>query len=153
VKKYIAMIVIMLMVLTGCFATNKWPGCNASFPADAKIVQIANNYEKCLADIGTVLVLTNGANISLLKIYSAEQAIFVVDSVIDVLNEPITELFLRDYVYVHMGQFPELFIITDIFVTSFNTNDYVDQDTKDIIKSFLEKQVKPLLQARIDALK
>jgi len=149
-KRLIACI-LMILFLVSCGGAT-WPVCNEKFSPEAKIVQIANVYETCLDDVGKLLILANGANISLLGMYTAEQALSVVENTQIVLKEPITEVLFKTYVLEHMGAFPELFMITDTFLISFNEDSYIDQGSKDIIDGLLEK-IKPLLVARINSLK
>lgn len=147
-KLVFILIAVMILGFCGC-ALTPFPQCNERFNQEAYLVMVANDMKVCLDDVGNSLILANGVAISVAKLYTAEQALKAVNDWIEVLRSPIIDTVFKDTVYASIGDFPELFILTDAFTLYFNTGDIIDQPSREILVSYLEKRVKPVLEKRL----
>lgn len=147
-KRLLIAFAIIALVGYGCAA--QWPTCNDRFVPDAKLRQIADKYQLCLDNIGNSLILANGVAISLAKAYTAQEALAAVDKISFALQQPMSGIDIKALIMKEMGAFPELFIITDVFVGEFNTPELVDAESVAILLSYLQDRVRPILVQRIE---
>ena len=144
------MIVLLcaLAFVASC-ALMPFPECNQRFNRDAKIVQIAMDKGLCLDEIGNALILANGVNISIAKLYTAEQALNAVESWSNLLRKPISDILFYDMLTKDIEDFPELILLTEAFSLHFQTGEVIDQPTRELLISYLDNKVKPMLEKRL----
>lgn len=145
-------LIILMAIITGC--AGQWPACNEKFPAETMLRSVADDHKMCLQDIGTGLILANGVNISIAKLYTAGQALSAVDGWILELeiNQALSGIVFRDLVMDQISGFPELIVLTEVFVPTFSTGQIIDQGSRDILIKYLRDKVKPMLVARVAGL-
>jgi hypothetical protein len=143
-------IMLVLPIFIGCAANSQFPDCNKSYPQDAFITKIAIDHHLCLRDIGTGLIVANGINISLAKLYTADQALTAVDGWLTFLGgDNITDSALLALISNDIKNFPELIEITEVFRSQFNTGTILDDGSIGIISKYLKDRVRPILISRI----
>lgn len=143
-------LILAVMLMVGC-ATTQWPDCNKDFAQTAVVRQIADQYQLCLQDVGTGLILANGAAISYAKSYTAKQALVAVDEWVNLLKMPtLTLLAFKTVVADDIKSFPELIEITSVFETQFDSPAILDAESRKILTNYLMNRVRPILVLRVD---
>jgi len=132
----------------GC-AGHKFPECNAKMDQSALLVKIANDHRLCLQDVGNSLIVANGVNISIARLYTAQQAMIAVDKWIAALKTPITAQAFKALALADIQAFPELILLTEAFTAGFDLPTVIDKPSVNILIGYLEEQVKPMLAARL----
>jgi len=140
---------ILFLLLFTASCAGQFPQCNDKYSQDALLTQIAITHGICLDDLGTQLIIANGINISFAELYTAEQALSAVNKWIEVLQEPIVAFDFKVLVMDSLKDFPELIELTLAFDRGFHTISPIDEDSRLMLKSYLEKRVKPILEIRI----
>jgi hypothetical protein len=143
------MVVAALVLLAGCAGLPQYPECNAHYPQDAKIVQVANTYEMCLRDVGNAMIVANALAVGM-DAYTVEDALKVVDDTILLLETNVTEMAFRDHVMGRLTKFPGLVDVGRVYVMEFSSTRFMDRESKGIIRGWLEEKVRPVLVASME---
>ena len=142
------LVIIMSGLISGC-AMLPFPQCNERFNQDAMLVTAAKDMHVCLDEVGNGLILANGVAISMAKLYTAEQALRAVNEWVGLLQAPILDTVFQNTVYDSIGAFPELIILTDAFTVYFSQGEIIDQPSRELLISYLENRVVPMLEKRL----
>lgn len=130
--------------LIGCAGQIPFPDCNDHYNP-SKLKEIAARHKVCLQDVGNGLIVANGIAIGI-KAYTAQDAISVVDDAIELLNKSVSEIAFASFVGDYLTKFPGLIEVSSIYLDGFDSDKYLDKESKVIIQTYLRERVKPILE-------
>jgi len=130
-------LVAYCLILVACVTISKKPSVCITVDQPSYLCEVAEKHDIKLEDIGVILVIANAVAIGE-GAYDVDDAINVLDNLIEAVQNPVSYLFIKSEIKKHTMKYPGLFIVAEVYLDEFSNPQIMTRFDQDILLSWFQ---------------
>jgi len=139
-----SIILVLCLTLAACVTISKKPSICTTTDQPSYLCEVAEKHDMKLEDIGIILVIANAVAIGE-GTYSVDDAIKVLDNLIEAVENPISYIFVKSEIKKYTMKYPGLFVVAEVYLDEFSNPQIMTKFDRAVLLSWFKARRRGLV--------